>query len=614
MLEFKLPEVGEGITSGTVIGISVSVGDAVKKDQDLLEIETDKASLPVPAPCNGVIKEILIKEGQDVDIGAVIMKIEEGDAGNADNKEETPSTDTQTSADFSSSTLPTNTETPAQPISDSEPIAASSVSEQTETTANDAIEPLSDDFDYHVVVLGGGPGGYTAAFHAADLGLKTALVDVEANPGGVCLYRGCIPSKALLHATKVMNEAREANEIGISFQEPKIDLDKLRAWKDQVVKQLTGGTGQLTKKRNIDYIQGFGKFKDSHTLEIKKVDDTETTITFSKCILATGSRPIEIDAWPKSDKIIDSTGALELKDIPESMLIVGGGVIGLELGSVYADLGTKIDVVEMLPHLLNGADRDIVRVLEKRLKKSFDQIMLETKVVAMSETDNGINVQFESKDGKTFDKEYSKVFVAVGRRPNSENIGLENTKVTTTDRGFVEANDQQLTGDPSIYAIGDLIGQPMLAHKASHEGIVAAGAIAGHKVAFEPKCIPGVVYTDPEVAWCGLTETEAKEKGIDVSVEKFPWGASGRAITMARTDGLTKLIIDPKTEILLGMAIVGVGAGELIAEGVLAVEMAATVTDVKMCIHPHPTISETIMESAESFYGHATHMYKPKKK
>ncbi len=603
MLEFKLPEVGEGITSGTVIGISVKVGDAVKKDQDLIELETDKASLPVPSPCDGVIHEILVEEGQDVAIGAVIIKIEEGASAE-------PATANE-KKDFQSSALPTETDKPAEaPQTAPAPAPTPTPAPQAEA----APEPVSDDYDTQVLVLGGGPGGYTAAFHAADLGLRTTLVDLEPNPGGVCLYRGCIPSKALLHAAKVMNEAMEAHDIGITFEKPKLDLDKLRAWKDSVVERLTGGTGQLTKQRNITYIQGRGKFTDSNTLHIEKVDGGEQTLTFAKCILATGSRPIVIDAWPKSDKLIDSTGALELKDIPESMLIVGGGVIGLELGSVYADLGTKIDVVEMLPHLLNGADRDIVRVLESRLKKSFDSIMLETKVVAMDETASGINVKFEDKEGKAFEKEYAKVFVAIGRRPNSENIGLENTKVTLTDRGFVEANDQQMTSDPSIYAIGDLIGQPMLAHKASHEGIVAAGAIAGHKVAFEPKCIPGVVYTDPEVAWCGLTETEAREKGIEVSIQKFPWGASGRAITMARTDGLTKLIIDPKTEILLGMAIVGVGAGELIAEGVLAIEMAATATDVKMSIHPHPTISETVMESAESFYGHATHVYKPRKK
>ncbi|MFT5170053.1 MAG: dihydrolipoamide dehydrogenase, partial [Candidatus Omnitrophota bacterium] len=380
------------------------------------------------------------------------------------------------------------------------------------------------------------------------------------------------------------------------------------------VTKLTAGTAQLTKKRDIKYVQGRGTFVDSNTLSIAKKDGTTETLTFEKCILATGSRPVAINAWPKSERIIDSTEALELKSIPKNMLIVGGGVIGLELGSVYADLGTNIDVVEMLPHLINGADRDIIRVLEATLKKSFEEIMLETKVTTMVEEKSGIKVSFEDKTGKVFNRTYEKVFVAIGRRPNSENIGLENTKVTLTDRGFVNANDQLLTSDPSIYAIGDLIGQPMLAHKASHEGVTAAGAIAGHKVAFEPKCIPSVVYTDPEVAWCGLTEIEAKEKNIEVSVQKFPWGASGRAIAITRTDGLTKLIFDPKTETLLGMAIAGVGAGELIAEGVLAIEMGATATDMKMTIHPHPTISETIMESAESFFGMATHIYKPKKK
>ena len=581
MIEFKLPEVGEGITSGTVISIAVKVGDTVKKDQDLLELETDKASLPVPSPVDGVIKEILVKSGDEVPIGTVIVKIEEN-----------------ASAEISEKEKSTPQPEPQVPKEESQ---ASSSKQQTA------------DKDIQVLVLGGGPGGYTAAFHAADLGLSVTLVEEGLSLGGVCLNRGCIPSKALLHATKIMNEARHADHIGITFTTPKIDLDKLRTWKDSVIKQMTGGLDVLTKKRNITRIEGRGSFVDSNTLTIKKSDSSEQTLTFDKAILATGSRPIVIPAWPQSERMIDSTGALALKDIPKNMLIVGGGVIGLELGSVYADLGTKIDVVEMLPHLLNGADRDIVRVLESTLKKSFDNIMLETKVTAMKEESSGILVTFEDKDGKTFEKEYEKVFVAIGRKPNSNSLGLDNTKVTVDARGFVQANDQQLTSDPSIYAIGDLIGQPMLAHKASHEGIVAAGVIAGKKVAFEPKCIPGVVYTDPEVAWCGLTETEAKEKGMAVSIQKFPWGASGRAVSMNRTDGLTKLIFDPKTEIILGMAIVGVGAGEMIAEGVLAIEMAATATDMKMSIHPHPTLTETVMESAEGFYGLSTHMYKPKK-
>lgn len=466
-----------------------------------------------------------------------------------------------------------------------------------------------------VVVIGGGPGGYTAAFHAADLGLDTTLVEIDQNPGGVCLYRGCIPSKALLHAAKVMHEAKAASAIGIEFEQPKVNLDKLRDWKNKVVAQLTGGLGQLSKQRKIRFIQGRASFVNSTTILVTKTDGTTETLTCDRTILAAGSRPIVIPDWPNnSPRVIDSTGALDLENIPATMLLVGGGVIGLELGTVYAELGSQLDVVEMLPYLVAGADRDIVAVLEKRLKDSFRDIMLETKVTGMTDTPEGMKVNFIDKDGKSFERTYEKVLVAIGRRPNSENIGLENTGVKLTDRGFVQVNAQQQTSDPAISAIGDLVGQPMLAHKASHEGIVAAEAIAGHKVAFEPKTIPAVVYTDPEIAWCGLTETEAKAKGIAYQVTKFPWAASGRALTMARTDGLTKLLFDPETEMILGMSIVGPGAGELIAEGVLAVEMAATATDLKMSIHPHPTTTETIMESAEGFFGQSTHIYRPRKK
>ncbi len=593
MLEFTLPEVGENIESGQVVDIFVSVGDTIKKDQDLLELETDKASLPVPAPCDGVVKEILINSGDDVKTGTVIMKIEEGASSSTS---ETPVKETpQTEAP--------KQETKPIPQAQTEPTPAT----QTQTT------PQQDPKDIHVVVIGGGPGGYTAAFHCADLGMQTSLVELDKNPGGVCLYRGCIPSKALLHATKVKTDALEAAAIGVEFSAPKIDLDKLRSWKDQVVERLTGGLGSLSKQRKINFIQGRAPFKDSNTLTIAKADGSNEELKFDKAILATGSRPVEIDAWPKSKRVLDSTSALEIENIPESLLVVGGGVIGLELGSVYADLGSKVDVVEMLPQLIAGADKDMVMVLQKRLKEQLNNIMLETKVVSMTEKENGIHVQFEDKKGETSEVTYEKVLVSIGRRPNSENLGLENTKVTVTDRGFIEANAQQLTSDPSIFAIGDVIGQPMLAHKASHEGIVAAEVIAGHKAAFEPRTIPSVVYTEPEVAWCGLTELEAKEKGIAYEVHKFPWAASGRAIAQECTNGVTKILVDPQTEIILGMAIAGSGAGEMIAEGVLAIEMSATAKDLKMCIHPHPTLSETIMESAESFFGHATHIYRPKK-
>jgi len=464
-----------------------------------------------------------------------------------------------------------------------------------------------------LVVIGGGPGGYPAAFLAADLGLEVTIVDTNANPGGVCLYRGCIPSKALLHAAKILSESRDAKELGIDFGEPKIDIDKLRSWKEGIVNKLTGGLGQLSKQRKANFIQGKATFVDSNTINIQSQDGSEQTLTFDKAIVATGSRPNMISGLPDSPRILDSTTALDLESVPKTMLLVGGGYIGLELGTAYAELGSKLDVIEMLPQIMTGADRDLVQIVQKRLKTIFNDIMVETKVSKMEETKSGIKVTFEGKDGKVSSKEYEKVLIAIGRRPNSDDLGLENTKVTVNKQGFIEVNAQRLTSDPSIYAIGDITGNPMLAHKASHEGITAAESIAGHKAAFEPNAIPAVVFTDPEIAWCGITETQAKEENRTIKVAKFPWGASGRALTLGRTDGLTKLIIDPTTERILGVAIVGPGAGEMIAEGVLAIEMGAVASDLKMCIHPHPTLSETVMESAENFFGHATHIYRPRK-
>ena len=464
-----------------------------------------------------------------------------------------------------------------------------------------------------LVVIGAGPGGYAAAFLAADLGMEVAIVEKEINPGGVCLYRGCIPSKALLHVAKIISEAKHAETFGINYNDPKIDINKLRDWKKSVVSKLTGGLGQLSRARKIKYFQGEANFISSNTLKIKKADGSSEEITFQKAILATGSRPSVIPNLPKSPDIWDSTTALELESLPENLLVVGGGYIGMELGTVYHELGAEVSVVEMTPGLLPGADRDLTDVLYKRVKGLFAKIMLETKVVKMESSKNGISVTFADKEGIEFKEEYNKVLVSIGRRPNSENLGLENTKAKVTARGFVEVNDQRCTADPNIYAIGDIAGDPMLAHKASHEGRVAAEAIAGHKVAFAPQAIPAVVFTDPEIAWCGLTEIDAAKAGREVTVVKFPWAASGRALTLDRTDGLTKLIIDPKTQRVLGVGIVGVGAGEMIAEGVLAIEMGVVAKDLELSIHPHPTLSETIMEAAESFFGQSTHIYKPKK-
>jgi dihydrolipoamide dehydrogenase len=464
-----------------------------------------------------------------------------------------------------------------------------------------------------VAVIGGGPGGYAAAFLAADLGMKVTLIDPEVNPGGVCLYRGCIPSKALLHVAKLLEEAEQAKNWGIEFAAPKIDLGKLRGWKEGVVKKLTGGLGQLSKQRSVQFIQGKAAFVNSTTLKVTKAAGEET-LTFDRIVIATGSRPTVVPSLKiDSPRLMDSTGALDLADIPKTLLVIGGGYIGLELGSVYATLGTKVTCVEMLSGILPGADRDLVLPLHKRLEKLFSAILLNTTVKSLKDEKTGIRVTLEGPDVKENEQVFDRVLMSVGRRPNSEIPGLDQTKVKVNAKGFIEINPQRQTADPAIYAIGDVAGEPMLAHKAMHEGRTAVEAIAGHKVAFEPNAIPAVVFTDPEIAWAGLTETQAKEQGRQVSVAKFPWAASGRAVTLDRPEGLTKLIIDPKTERVLGVGIVGVGAGDLIAEGVLAIEMCALAADVGMTIHPHPTLSETMMEAAEVFYGQATDIYRPKK-
>ena len=473
---------------------------------------------------------------------------------------------------------------------------------------------MADISNVRIAVVGGGPGGYAAAFLAADLGMKVTLIDPEVNPGGVCLYRGCIPSKALLHVAKLIEESHQAKNWGIEFSDPKIDLARLRSWKEGVVKKLTGGLGQLSKQRSVQYIRGRASFENSNTLKVAKASSGNEALTFDRIVLATGSRPAIIPSLQlDSPRMMDSTSALDLPDIPKTLLVIGGGYIGLELGSVYATLGTRVTVVEMLPGLLPGADRDLVLPLHKRLEKLFEAILVNTTVSSLREERGGIRATFEGADVKEREKVFDRVLVSVGRKPNSEISGLEKTKVQLGQRGFVRVNEQLQTDDPSIFAIGDVVGEPMLAHKASHEGRTAVEAIAGHKVAFEPNAIPAVVFTDPEIAWAGLSETRAKEEGREIAVAKFPWGASGRAITLDRPEGMTKLIVDPKTERVLGMGIVGAGAGELIAEGVLAIEMCAVAADVALTIHPHPTLSETVMEAAEVFYGQATDVYRPKR-
>ncbi len=466
---------------------------------------------------------------------------------------------------------------------------------------------------HHIAVIGAGPGGYAAAFYAADLGMKVTLIDNEKNPGGVCLYRGCIPSKALLHVAKLLEESKHAKEWGIEFGEAKIDVNKLRDFKNRVVDKLTSGTGQVSKFRKVNYIQGWASIVDPKTIKVKK-SDGEETVSVDYMILALGSLPTKIPSLAiDSPRVLDSTGALDLPEIPKSMLVIGGGYIGLELGSVYAALGTRVSVVEMTPGLLPGADRDLVKFLAQRVEKTFEKVMVSTKVTSMKASDTSVTVNFEG-EGAPKEATYDYVLVSIGRRPNAKIEGLDKTKVKVDAKGFIETDGQRRTAEPTIFAIGDVAGEPMLAHKASHEARVAVEAIEGQKAVFEPAAIPAVVFTDPEVAWAGITEAEAEKQGLKVEVAKFPWPASGRAIAIDRVDGLTKLIIDPATERILGVGLAGSGAGELIAEGVVAIEMGMTASDLKLSIHAHPTLSETLMEAAEVFFGQATHVYKPKKK
>jgi dihydrolipoamide dehydrogenase len=463
-----------------------------------------------------------------------------------------------------------------------------------------------------VVVLGGGPGGYAAAFLAADLGMQVALIERDERLGGTCLLRGCIPSKALLHVGRVLSEAREMHDWGIAFAPPTIDIAALRARKDKVIAALTGGLSQLARRRNVTLVHGAARFVNSTTLDVASPDGTTERVTFDHCILASGSRPARIPAFDiGSPRVMDSTGALELADKPESLLVVGGGYIGLEMGTVYAELGSKVSVVELTDTLLPGADRDLVKPLQKRLEGLFEAIMLRTKVVKLEDTGGGVRVSFEGLDGAST-KEFSRVLVAVGRRPNSDGLGLENTQVVVNAKGFVEVDDRQRTADPHILAIGDVCGEPMLAHRASHQGKVAVEALHGEPALFAPRAIPAVVFTDPEIAWAGLTESEATATGRVVEISRYPWAASGRAHALGRTDGMTKMLVDPETDAVLGVGIVGPGAGELIAEGTLAIEMGCSARDLMETIHAHPTLGETVAFSAENYFGVATEIFRPR--
>jgi dihydrolipoamide dehydrogenase len=466
-----------------------------------------------------------------------------------------------------------------------------------------------------LAIIGGGPAGYTAAFLAADLGMAVTLIDPQKNPGGTCLYRGCIPSKALLHVARLVHEAQDAGSWGIAFGRPKIDLDRLRAWKDDLVGNLTGGLGRLAGKRKIRHIQGIAAFQDNHTLAIRRTEGGSQRLAFERAIIASGSKATELGLLPfDPHRIWNAKTALGLPAVPKRLLVVGGGYIGLELGSVYAALGSSVTVVEMTPTLLPGVDRDLVRFLKKSLDGRFEQILLETKVTKAAVQKTGVKVTFEGPHSDAASRRFDNVLVAVGRRPNCGNLGLEKTRIITDSRGFIQVDERRRTAESHILAVGDAAGEPMLAHKASHEARVAVEVLNQKDVIYNPAAIPAVVFTDPEIAWAGLSESDARIQNIPYEIARFPWSASGRAATLGRSDGMTKLLIDPEHERILGAGIVGPGAGELIAEAVLAIEMAATVIDVALTVHPHPTLSETLMEAAEVYHGQATHYYRRARK
>lgn len=469
---------------------------------------------------------------------------------------------------------------------------------------------MAENNRFDVAVIGGGPGGYAAAFKAADLGLSVALIDPEENPGGVCLYRGCIPSKALLHVAHLKNEAAEAVEFGLEFGKPKVDIQKISRWKNTVVRELTAGLGQLLKQRKIVHIRGLASFLDQHTLKISESDETDKVV-FNNAIIATGSRPVPLEGIDPSDSnIMYAEKALEIQDIPERLLVIGGGYIGLEMGTVYQTFGSKVTIVEMSDGFMPGTDPDLANLFSKSKEGFFENVRFNTRVTAISSGKKGIDVTLEDKSGKKEQQQFDKALIAIGRMPATDGLGIGKLGIETDDGGFIEVDEQRRTSIPHIFAIGDVAGEPMLAHKATHEGIIAAEAISGHSSYYQPKAIPAVVYTDPEIAWCGLTEQEARRQGREIKIIKFPWSASGRARTLGKKNGLTKLVIDPETGRILGMGIVGFQAGDLIAEGVLAIEMSAVATDLAFSIHPHPSLSETVMEAAELFYGSSTHHYR----
>jgi dihydrolipoamide dehydrogenase len=580
IVEVFVPDIGN-FDSVDVIEVHIKAGDTIAKEDSLITVESDKASMDIPSSHAGTVKEVKIAVGDKVAKGSLILLLE---------AEATASAPTTPNAEVPAASAP------AAPTASSAPAPA------TPTGAND--------LSCQVVVLGSGPGGYTAAFRAADLGLKVVLIERYSTLGGVCLNVGCIPSKALLHTAKVITEAEETSHHGVTFGKPNVDLDQLRSWKaDDVVGKLTGGLAAMAKQRGVTVVQGVGQFTSPHQIAVTATDGKVTTIGFENAIIAAGSQATKFPGAPEDERIMDSTGALALADIPKRLLVIGGGIIGLEMGTVYDALGSKVSVVEFMDGLITGCDRDLVRPLQKRMEKRFESIMLSTKVSKIEAKSDGIHVSFEGEEASKEPQVYDRVLVSIGRRPNGKLIGAENAGVAVDDRGFIAVDKQMRTNVPHIFAIGDIVGQPMLAHKATHEGKVAAEVIAGHKTEFVASVIPSVAYTDPEIAWVGMTETEAKAKGIDIEKASFPWAASGRAISVARTEGITKLIFDKDTHRVIGAGIVGVNAGELLAEAVLAIEMGADAHDLGLTIHAHPTLSETVCFAAEVKEGTITDMY-----
>ena len=584
LVEVLVPDIGN-FDSVDVIEVLAKVGDVIALEDSLITVESDKASMDIPSPIAGTVKTVIVKVGDKVAKDSLLMMVE-------------AIVDT-----------PKSTPVPVQPVT-TEPVATTPiVSAPMATTSSSQTIPQSD-LHAEVVVLGSGPGGYTAAFRAADLGKQVVLIERYSTLGGVCLNVGCIPSKALLHTAKVITEAEETAYHGVTFSAPNVDLEQLRNWKaNDVVGKLTAGLSSMAKQRAVTVVQGLGKFTGPNQIAVTSADGKITTVSFDNAIIAAGSQATKFPGAPDDERIMDSTGALALADIPKRMLVIGGGIIGLEMGTVYDALGTQVSVVEFTDGLVQGCDRDLVRPLQKRMEKRFESIMLSTKVAKMEAKKDGIHVSFEGEGAPKQSQVYDRVLVSIGRKPNGKNIGVENAGVAVNEWGFINVDKQMRTNVAHIFAIGDIVGQPMLAHKATHEGKVAAEVIAGHKVEFQAMAIPSVAYTDPEIAWAGVTEIEAKAKGIEYEKASFPWAASGRAISIARTEGTTKLIFDKASHRLIGAGIVGVNAGELLAEAVLAIEMGADAHDLGLTIHAHPTLSETVCFAAEMKEGTITDLY-----